>query len=725
MKMGTLILILLCVAMPLATNSEKTQQRVESNSKPNSRQVIDVKGIPDSVVWVVQLSDVHFSVHHPDRALDFKEFIGPALSMINPSLVLITGDLTDAKSKDLLVMKQAEEEWIEYHNVMEEVVKISGLDKRIFYDVRGNHDNFGVPSIASPFDFFLKYSLNAGVGRTGAVNSVTLETNERRHHFVGIDTTMAVGLRGPTNLFGHPTDELLAELDTELGHWDSEPKPVTKIVYGHFPLTFSRASPSGKTLKDVFHKHSISAYVCGHLHTKFGENLKRHHELGNHLFQLNMQHTPPVSTMNCSHGTQQFQDFWEWEVGDWRKSRVMRILAIDQGHVSFVDVNFTLGAIKTIIVPTFPLDSRLMLTRSMLYDYHCKSLHTSSYITIRVLVFSVLPIARVLARVYDSRSGYLVKVMEAAMEKHEGYSSRGDLYSIPWFYEAHADKAPQRYWFQIEAFDINGQSTLSKSRPFSINGVRSAVSWTWKEFCVMGCQWDALYYPLFWLFIGFGLFSLLIPVALPIFSTNRYSFKDFFNNGGVLNGVLWVLTELHRLRLLWLGFLAYLFSLVLLPWFSGQVFVDIGERMYMTFKGWVVRLPGEGKKIEFIGFPDIIVVVIPHLVYVVLPAICTAAALAAEREACRIHFLARSGKKEDGPGHENQEPSRSSIHVVGTRWIRKLLVALCLGILLKHFQSCKHLLIAYEMNPLLHCPGYSFAVPLLMSYAIYKTNRIP
>lgn len=60
----------------------------------NSRKVIDVEGGPESVIWVVQLSDLHFSVHHPDRAIDFKRIVGPALSFINPSLVLITGDLT-------------------------------------------------------------------------------------------------------------------------------------------------------------------------------------------------------------------------------------------------------------------------------------------------------------------------------------------------------------------------------------------------------------------------------------------------------------------------------------------------------------------------------------------------------------------------------------------------------------------------------------------------------
>lgn len=65
-----------------------------SSEQIPGRAVIDVKGEPGSVVWVVQLSDLHFSFFHPERALDFKRLIGPALSMINPSLVLITGDLT-------------------------------------------------------------------------------------------------------------------------------------------------------------------------------------------------------------------------------------------------------------------------------------------------------------------------------------------------------------------------------------------------------------------------------------------------------------------------------------------------------------------------------------------------------------------------------------------------------------------------------------------------------
>jgi hypothetical protein len=60
----------------------------------NRMEVVEVSGAPEGVVWVVQLSDLHFSVHHPERAYDFRRYVGPALAMVNPSLVLITGDLT-------------------------------------------------------------------------------------------------------------------------------------------------------------------------------------------------------------------------------------------------------------------------------------------------------------------------------------------------------------------------------------------------------------------------------------------------------------------------------------------------------------------------------------------------------------------------------------------------------------------------------------------------------
>lgn len=83
--------------------------------------------------------------------------------------------MADGKSKDMSVMKQDEMEWMEYQEIMEDVVERSGLDKSIFYDLRGNHDNFGVPMVGDSYDFFSKYSINGQLGRIRNVNSVTLE----------------------------------------------------------------------------------------------------------------------------------------------------------------------------------------------------------------------------------------------------------------------------------------------------------------------------------------------------------------------------------------------------------------------------------------------------------------------------------------------------------------------------------------------------------------------
>lgn len=83
-------------------------------------------------------------------------------------------------------MKQDEEEWKEYQKVMEDVVKWSGLDKNIFYDLRGNHDNFGVPVVGGSFDFFSKYSINGQLGRSGKVNSVTLQVSRFPLYLINI-----------------------------------------------------------------------------------------------------------------------------------------------------------------------------------------------------------------------------------------------------------------------------------------------------------------------------------------------------------------------------------------------------------------------------------------------------------------------------------------------------------------------------------------------------------
>ncbi|KAL9402278.1 hypothetical protein Peur_006127 [Populus x canadensis] len=647
--------MLLCIFTAISTSVSIQQEGgaeelISSSPRKWEDRVIEVKGGPESIIWIVQLSDLHFSVHHPERALDFKRIVAPALKMINPSLVLITGDLTDGKSKDLLTMKQNEVEWIEYRNVMEDVARRSGLDKRIFYDLRGNHDNFGVPEIGG---CLISFQIIVLMG----------SSEEKEISTVSRLSTMSAGVRGPTNLFGHPTDQLLAQIDSQLSQWDSENgKPITKISFGHFPLSFSALSHSQKRLKDVFLKHSISAYLCGHLHTRFGKNLKRHHQsnenfLSSHeFFQLNMHQKPYESAKNCSSQAPPLKEFWEWEMGDWRKSRAMRIMAVDRGHVSYLDIDFKSGTKKTIVLPTFPLDSRFMLTSSFHQMYECQHMVPFSFETIRCIVFSISPIMSVVARIYDTRPGSPHLIMETTMTKFVRDVSRGDIYAAAWNYKAFEDPSPDRFWLQIEVTDAMGRSTLSELRPFS---------------------------------------------------------------------------DLCRIPVVWFGILGYLIYLISCPWLIGQVFTDGENRGYMTYMGWVVKNFNNSEKHEYIGSPDIMVVVLSHFFFVVIPSILVAGALAAERGIYKEHFLSLSGKKEDDDSSQKNKRSvkydnqgrRIAKFLFVERLFRKILLVVCLAICWKHFMNCRVLIKAYEMNPLLHFPVYSLAIPLLLAYAVYKTRN--
>ncbi|KAJ4798837.1 Calcineurin-related phosphoesterase-like [Rhynchospora pubera] len=697
------------------------------------REAIEVEGGPGSVVWVVQLSDLHFSVFHPDRASDFRRYVGPALSIIKPSLVLITGDLTDGKSKDLLTMKQEEREWIEYENATREVIMTSGLDERIFYDLRGNHDSFGVPVQGGTNDFYEKYSINARLRRNGNVQSVTLKTRDGKHLFVGIDSTLATaGLRGPTNLFGHPTDQLLETIDKALSEWDNSNQfvtsQVTKVVFGHFPLSFTALTETQRNLKEVFLKHSISAYLCGHLHARFGRNLKRHHlKSQNEYFQYNMHESTREVYINETEGCQkkkkEIKEFWEWEMGDWRKRRSFRILAIDSGDVSFVDVDFKYGSRDIIIVPTFPLDSRIMQRISSTNDFKCQNKETRKYETIRALVFSKHQVASVAVKVYDYRSGTLNLVLDSEMKKMEAKENkRGELYFVPWNWRAFVDTSPDRYWIKIEATDMTGDTVSSPLKPFSINGLSSTMSWSWTEFMVMGCQWAVIYWPALWFIFAIAfLFLLVQKIALAVWKNHNIRGKNFREY--LISGLVCLFTELPRISTIWTILFGYLVYLLLLPWLFGYAITEEGNLMYMTYRGWSDATLNGVSEGTGVGFPDVMVIALPHLVWVVLPAILVMASLAAERSVYRIVFLSLTGKKEDDNGRERNSGGIKG-HLWSGRWIRKFLLVASIAIVWKHWKQCRALVKAYEINPFIHAPVYCFFIPALLAFCIYKTSSI-
>lgn len=535
-----------------------------------------------------------------------------------------------------------------------------------------------------------------------------MQTSDGKHLFVGIDTTIATaGLRGPTNLFGHPTDQLLETLDSALSQWDNSNQfttsQATKIVFGHFPLSFTALTETQKTLKKVFLNHSISAYLCGHLHGRFGKNLKRHHlKSQNEYFQFNMhegtQQVDKDQTDSCQKKKKEIKEFWEWEMGDWRSRRSLRILAIDSGDVSFVDLDLKYGSRDIIILPTFPLDSRLMQRISTADDFKCQNKETRKFETIRTLVFSKHQLASVEVKVYDSSSGTLNLVLDSEMKKMEAKEiKRGELYFIPWNWRAFVDPSPDRYWLKIEATDVTGETVSTPLKPFSINGLSSKMSWSWTEFIVMGCQWATIYYPALCVLFAIAFLFLLVQKLSLAFLKN-YNIRGKNSREYLIGGLVCFFTELPRMTIVWSIVLIYLVYLLLLPWFFGYAITEDGNLMYMTHRGWSDATFDGIREVARVGFPDVMVIALPHLVWVVLPAILVMAALAAERTLYRIFFLSLTGKKEDDYGRE-QMTGAGKERIWSGRWIRKFLLVVTVTIFWKHW---KVLLVSIQLVNINH-----------------------
>ena len=60
----------------------------------DSPDVVEVENGPPGVVWAVQMSDIHISKWVPERGHALRKSLGRTLKIINPAVVLVSGDLT-------------------------------------------------------------------------------------------------------------------------------------------------------------------------------------------------------------------------------------------------------------------------------------------------------------------------------------------------------------------------------------------------------------------------------------------------------------------------------------------------------------------------------------------------------------------------------------------------------------------------------------------------------
>ena len=122
----TLILALLSYGLLLAIHSSLTVDRFRNVAEdhpalsPKGGRWSDGDLAPGAgesrLFWFVQLSDIHISQFwDPGRQADLRRFCLEWLPVIRPKVVLVTGDLTDAKDVDFVGSEQYPEEWKQYY----------------------------------------------------------------------------------------------------------------------------------------------------------------------------------------------------------------------------------------------------------------------------------------------------------------------------------------------------------------------------------------------------------------------------------------------------------------------------------------------------------------------------------------------------------------------------------------------------------------------------------
>ena len=176
---------------------------------------------------IFKVSDVHISVHHePERTADFKEFCHRTINeLIKPRVLLITGDLTDAKSANKLYSEQYRKEWDDF------VEAVDGLNGTETIAIRGNHDAFNEPNHLN--SYYAKY-LREQRNLAAETELFQIQTDFGNYSLVSVDAAPQPGFKRPFNFVGYVGEKSLEKLE--------ELKPKLEngnqtVLFGHYPTS--------------------------------------------------------------------------------------------------------------------------------------------------------------------------------------------------------------------------------------------------------------------------------------------------------------------------------------------------------------------------------------------------------------------------------------------------------------------------------------------------------
>ncbi|KAH7044364.1 Metallo-dependent phosphatase-like protein [Linnemannia elongata] len=290
----------------------------QDTTSPSEQDGVVIGDSKDNIFYFIQVSDLHISTFRKASTANFYTFLSTALPLVEPAFVVVTGDLTDAKDKQLVGSMQYVNEWVTYRDALEESGVLMKRNGTFWHDLRGNHDCFNVPSWDSKENMFADMSSSKSPGFMFDVR-----TGYGKYGFIGIDACPKPGPARPYNFFGlfetPDMDHLSERLTLSEGNNHT-------FVFSHYPVTTTMFGETslGESFADL--SKSFSVYMCGHLHKlKWG--------LGDALQSYQPTH------------------FLELEVGDMKQNGLYRIMVVDHDMISFTDVSMPMTTIPSAIMP--------------------------------------------------------------------------------------------------------------------------------------------------------------------------------------------------------------------------------------------------------------------------------------------------------------------------------------------------------------------------------------
>ena len=217
------------------------------------------------VFWFVQVSDPHIGTSGSDDSTRLRWVVTTAKSIIQPSFIVASGDLTDSTDGNLFGIPNGpyQSEWNEYKGIVD-----GAVTAQEYFDLPGNHDAYND-------QYFAFYLANSVQGRAtgGTQVSWVREFPFGKYHFLGVNTADNTG--ASFSIFSPYGDH--AGLDTtELAFINmklaDEADARLTLVFGHHPVTATGSSQD--TYLYYGHREFVSAldtkqaslYGYGHTH---------------------------------------------------------------------------------------------------------------------------------------------------------------------------------------------------------------------------------------------------------------------------------------------------------------------------------------------------------------------------------------------------------------------------------------------------------------------------